>query len=119
VQGTLLVAVKTCGGRIPGAGTESWKRRRFAEANTDERGEARVESLPPGTYTIAVHARGFGDKEVGALRLVSSQATFAVILGAEALKETIQVRDLGISGQTGRWRRPAARSARELRPKTW
>src|SRR5712671_4598110 len=100
VQGTLLVAVEdSAGGRIPGAGisVSLEKAAVSRSANTDERGEARFESLPPGTYTIAVHARGFGDKTSRVTVLVSSQATFAVILGPEALKETIQVRDRGPS----------------------
>lgn len=100
VQGTLLVAVEdSAGGRIAGAGVaitlEKWSFSR--SANTDERGEARFESLPPGTYLIAVHASGFGEKTSRVTLAVSSQATFAVILGPESLKQTIQVRDRGPS----------------------
>src|SRR5258708_36455017 len=100
VQGRLLVAVEDAvGGRIAGAGVtitleKLWVSR---SANTDERGEARFESLPPGTYSIAVHASGFGEKTSRVAVSVSSQATFAVILGPEALKETVQVRDRGPS----------------------
>src|SRR5712671_5434324 len=100
VQGTLLVAVEdSAGGRIPGAGVRvSLEQSAISRsANTDERGEARFESLPPGTYTIAVHASGFAEKTSRVAVSVSSQATFAVILGPEALKETIQVRDRGPS----------------------
>ena len=100
VRGTLLVAVEdSAGGRIPGAGVTITLEKAAVSrsAITDEVGEARFEALPPGTYAIAVHARGFGDKTSRVAVSVSSQATFAVILGPEALKETIQVRDRGPS----------------------
>jgi hypothetical protein len=100
VQGTLLVAVEdSAGGRIAGAGvTVTLEKLGVSRsANTDERGEARFESLPPGTYSIAVHASGFGEKTSRVAVAVSSQATFAVILGPEALKQTVQVRDRGPS----------------------
>jgi hypothetical protein len=100
VQGTLLVAVEdSVGGRIAGAGvTVTLEKLGVSRsANTNELGEARFESLPPGTYSIAVHASGFGEKTSRVAVAVSSQATFAVILGPEALKQTIQVRDRGPS----------------------
>ena len=99
-QGALLVAVEdSAGGRIAGAGvTIALEKLGVSRsANTDERGEARFESLPPGTYSIAVHASGFAEKTSRVAVLVSSQATFAVILGPQALKQTIQVRDRGPS----------------------
>jgi hypothetical protein len=100
VQGTLLVAVEdAAGGRIAGAGvTVTLEKLAVSRsANTDERGEVRFESLPPGTYSIAVRASGFGEKTSRVAVAVSSRATFAVILGPEALKQTIQVRDRGPS----------------------
>src|SRR5467141_2864880 len=100
VQGTLLVAVEdSAGGRIAGAGVAIALEKLGVSrsANTDVRGEARFESLPPGTYSIAVHASGFAEKTSRVVVSVSSQATFAVILGPQALKETIQVRDRGPS----------------------
>src|SRR3984893_13939249 len=100
VQGTLLVAVEDSGGgRIPKAGVSvSLEKSAVSRsATTDERGEERFEGLPPGTYSITVHAPGFGEKTSRVTVSVSSQATFAVILGPEALKETIQVRDRGPS----------------------
>src|SRR6202043_313870 len=54
-------------------------------------------SLPPGTYSIAVRASGFGEKTSRVAVSVSSQATFAVILGPQTLKQTVQVRDRGPS----------------------
>ena len=99
-RGTLLVAVEdSAGGRIAGAGvTVALEKSGVSRsANTNELGEARFESLPPGTYSIAVHASGFREKTSRVAVAVSSQATFAVILGPEALKQTIQVRDRGPS----------------------
>src|SRR5258708_34672745 len=99
-QGTLLVAVEdSAGGRLAGAGVTATQEKRGVSrsANTNELGEARFESLPPGTYSIAVHASGFREKTSRVAVAVSSQATFAVILGPEALKQTIQVRDRGPS----------------------
>src|SRR6202140_3740686 len=100
VQGTLLVAVEdAAGGRIVGAGVtvtlEKAAVSRSATAN--ERGEVRFESLPPGTYSIAVRATGFSEKTTRVTVSVSSQATFAVILGPETLKQSVQVRDRGPS----------------------
>src|ERR1700726_2053023 len=100
VQGTLLVAVEdAAGGRIAGAGVtvtlEKAAVSRSATAN--ERGEVRFESLPPGTYSIAVRASGFEEKTSRVTVSVSSQATFAVILGPETLKQSVQVRDRGPS----------------------
>src|ERR1700693_902711 len=100
VQGTLLVAVEDSeGGRIAGAGVTITLEKLGVSrsANTDQQGEARFGSLPPGTYSIAVRARGFGEKTSRVGVSVSSQATFAVILGPQALKQTIQVRDRGPS----------------------
>lgn len=100
VRGTLLVAVEdSAGGRIAGAGvTISLDKAGISRsANTDERGEVRFEFLPPGTYSIAVRASGFEEKTSRATVSVSSQATFAVILGPETLKQSVQVRDRGPS----------------------
>ncbi len=100
VQGTLLVAVEdSAGGRIAGAGvTVTLEKAALSRsANTNDRGEVRFESLLPGTYSIAVRASGFEEKTSRVAVSVSSQATFAVILGPEALKETVRVRDRGPS----------------------
>jgi Carboxypeptidase regulatory-like domain len=100
VRGTLLVAVEdSAGGRIAGAGVTVMLEKAGVSrsATTDERGEVRFESLPPGTYSIAVRASGFEEKTSRVAVSVSSQATFAVILGPETLKQSIQVRDRGPS----------------------
>ena len=99
-QGSLLVAVEDAtGGRIAGAGVivaleKSAVRR---SGNTDSHGEAHFDSLPPGTYSIAIRATGFSEKTTRVTVSVSSQATFAVILGPETLKQSVQVRDRGPS----------------------
>src|ERR1700719_980425 len=100
VQGTLLVAVEdAAGGRIAGAGvTVTLEKAAVSRsANTNDRGEVRFESLPPGTYSIAVRASGFEDNTSRVAVSVSSQATFAVILGPQTLKQTVEVRDRGPS----------------------
>src|ERR1700680_4596359 len=84
VQGTLLVAVEdAAGGRVAGAGVtftlEKAAVSRSATAN--ERGEVRFESLPPGTYSIAVRASGFEEKTSRVTVSVSSQAPFARLEG--------------------------------------
>jgi hypothetical protein len=99
-RGSLLVAVEDAtGGRIAGAGVTAALEKSAVtrSANTDTHGEARFDSLPPGTYTIAVRATGFVEKTSRVTVSVSSQATFAVILGPETLKQSVQVRDRGPS----------------------
>jgi Carboxypeptidase regulatory-like domain len=100
VQGTLLVAVEdSAGGRIAGAVVivTLEKAAVSRSATTNERGEVRFGALPPGTYSIAVRASGFEDKTSRVAVSVSSQATFAVILGPQTLKQTVEVRDRGPS----------------------
>src|ERR1700676_403308 len=99
-QGSLLVAVEDAtGGRIAGAGvTIALEKSTVSRSgNTDAHGETRFDSLPPGAYTIAVRATGFVEKTSRVTVSVSSQATFAVILGPETLKQSVQVRDRGPS----------------------
>ena len=99
-QGSLLVAVEDAtGGRLTGAGvTVALEKSTLRRSSiTDAHGEARFDSLPPGTYSIAVRATGFGEKNTRVAVTVSSQATFAVILGPETLKQSVQVRDRGPS----------------------
>src|ERR1700686_693873 len=100
VAGTLLVAVEdSAGGRIAGAGvTVTLEKVGVSRsANTNERGEVRFDTLPPGSYTIGIRATGFSEKTTRVTVSVSSQATFAVILGPETLKQSVQVRDRGPS----------------------
>jgi hypothetical protein len=99
-RGSLLVAVEDAtGGRIAGAGVSITMEKSAVSrsGNTDTHGEARFDSLPPGTYMIAVRATGFVQKTTRVTVSVSSQATFAVILGPQTLKQSVQVRDRGPS----------------------
>src|SRR6266849_257435 len=99
-QGSLLVAVEDAtGGRIAGASvTVALEKSAVTRSgNSDTHGEARFDSLPPGTYMIAVRATGFVEKTTRVTVSVSSQATFAVILGPQTLKQSVQVRDRGPS----------------------
>src|SRR5712691_13436585 len=99
-QGSLLVAVEDAtSGRIAGAGvTVALEKSTVTRSgNTDTHGEARFDSLPPGVYKITVRATGFDEKITRVTVSVSSQATFAVILGPQTLKQSVQVRDRGPS----------------------
>ncbi len=99
-RGSLLVAVEDAtGGRIAGAGvTVALEKSAVTRSgNTDTHGEARFDSLPPGVYKITVRATGFDAKITRVTVSVSSQATFAVILGPQTLKQSVQVRDRGPS----------------------
>jgi hypothetical protein len=99
-QGSLLVAVEDAsGGRITGAGVTIALEKSTVRRTgiTDARGETRFDSLPPGSYTIAVRATDFSEKTTRVTVAVSSQATFAVILGPQTLQQSVQVRDRGPS----------------------
>jgi hypothetical protein len=87
------------GARIAGAGVTIAQENSTVSrsSHTDTHGEARFDSLAPGTYTIAVRAAGFRETTSHVTVSVSSQATFAVILGPETLKQSVQVRDRGPS----------------------
>src|SRR5260370_11801927 len=96
-QGSLLVAVEDAtGGRIAGAGvTVALEKSAVTRSgNSDTHGEARFDSLPPGTYMIAVRATGFVEKTTPVTVSASSHATFAVILGPQTLKKSVQGHDL-------------------------
>ena len=99
-QATLLIAVQdVSGGRIAGASiTLSLERAALLRSSTtDDRGEALFASLPPGSYILAVTARGFADNTSRLTIAVSSQPTFVVTLHPQVIKESIQVRDRGPS----------------------
>ena len=99
-QATLLVAVQdVTGGRIAGATiTLALERSALTRSfTTDDRGEALFASLSPGSYAIAVSARGFADSRSRLAVAVGSQPTLVVTLRPLELKESIQVRDRGPS----------------------
>jgi len=99
-QAALLLTVEdVSGGRIAGAiVTLALENSAISRSSiTDDRGDALFASLPPGTYAIAVSARGFADNTARVTVAVSSQPTFVVTLRPQIIKESIQVRDRGPS----------------------
>jgi len=61
-------------------------------ANTDAGGEYTAPSLPPGTYTVSVEAKGFKKTSITGLQLGVDQKMRAdVILEIGAVSETVQV----------------------------
>lgn len=99
-RGALMVTVQdSSGGRIAGADI-SITQDKFAIKRTgtaDAQGEARFDSLQPGTYSVAVSARGFAGKTAAVVVAVSSQPTLVVTLTPQSVKELIEVRDRGPS----------------------
>ncbi len=62
------------------------------EAESEDRGEFRVDDLPPGSYRITVSASGFAQAEAAVSIAVSSVREVTVTLKAEAAAETVNVR---------------------------
>jgi hypothetical protein len=99
-RGALLVTVQdSSGARIAGANIllrqEKFAVRRTGKA--DAQGEARFESLQPGTYTVTVNAGGFAEKTTAVVVAVSSQPTFVVTLKPQSMEESVLVHDRGPS----------------------
>jgi Carboxypeptidase regulatory-like domain/TonB dependent receptor len=61
------------------------------EAVSEDRGEFRLDDLPPGNYQIVVSAAGFAPAEAGVSIAVSSVREVTVTLKAVAANESIQV----------------------------
>jgi hypothetical protein len=99
-RGSLLVTVQdSSGGRIAGANI-SLTQEKFAITRTgkaDAQGEARFESLQPGTYTVTVDANGFAGKTTAVVVAVGSQPTLLMALKPQSVQESVQVRDRGPS----------------------
>jgi carboxypeptidase family protein/TonB-dependent receptor-like protein len=99
-RGSLLVTVQdSSGGRIAGANI-SLTQEKFAITRTgkaDAQGEARFESLQPGTYTVTVDANGFAGKTAAVVVAVGSQPTLVMALKPQSVQESVQVRDRGPS----------------------
>ena len=93
-RGSLRGAVQdTTGARIPAAkivvqAADSSLQRK---ASSEDRGEFRVDDLPPGNYRITVSAAGFAEAEAEVSIAVSSVPEVTVTLKAEAPHETISV----------------------------
>jgi hypothetical protein len=94
-RGSLRGAVQdSTGARIPAAkiivqAADSSLRR---EAETEDRGEFRVDDLPPGDYRMTVSAPGFAEAQAEVPIAVSSVREVTVTLKAEAPHETVSVR---------------------------
>ena len=93
-RGSLRGAVQdTTGARIPAAkivvrSADSSLQR---QAETEDRGEFRVDDLPPGNYRITVSAPGFAEAQAELSIAVSSVREVTVTLKAEAPHETVSV----------------------------
>ncbi len=91
--------VDPTGARIPSAqvrvqALEGELRR---EAKTEDRGEFRVDDLPPGNYRLTVKATGFGEAKADLTVSISSVRDVIVTLRAVASSETVSVRGQGSS----------------------
>lgn len=99
-RGSLLVTVQdSSGARIAGANI-SLTQEKFVITRTgkaDAQGEARFESLQPGTYTVTVNASGFAEKTAAVVVAISSQPTLVMALKPQSVQESVQVRDRGPS----------------------
>ncbi len=61
------------------------------QANTDNRGEFRVDDLLPGNYHVTVNSPGFGDAQADVTVVVSSVRDVTVTLKPAALQQTVNV----------------------------
>jgi hypothetical protein len=99
-RGTLRGAVQdTTGARIRAArivaqAADSSLQR---EAASEDRGEFRLDDLPPGTYLITVSAAGFAPAQANVSIAVSSVRELTVTLKAAAPSETVKVQAEGSS----------------------
>ena len=81
------------GGRVPSAtivvqaAGSSLKR----ETKTDDHGEFRLSELLPGTYHVAVAAKGFAEAQADVAVVVSSVRDLTVTLHPAAVRETVNV----------------------------
>ncbi len=93
-RGSLRGAVQDAtGARIPSAkivvqSADSSMRR---EAESEDRGEFRVDDLPPGNYRITVNAAGFAEAQANVSIAVSSVREVTVTLKPLASRETVSV----------------------------
>ncbi|MDD5543804.1 MAG: TonB-dependent receptor [Acidobacteriia bacterium] len=99
-EGALVVVVNDSnGGRVPGVSISvqamGFKLERTAATNSI--GEVRLESLPPGAYTVRADARGFKSETREIKIEVSSLPTLSFILTPASVSQAIQVRASGTS----------------------
>ena len=94
-RGSLRGAVQDAtGARIPSAKIvlESPDSSLHREATSEDRGEFRIDDLPPGQYRVTVSAPGFAPAQSKVSIQVSSVREVTVTLKPSALSETISVR---------------------------
>ncbi len=65
------------------------------EATSDERGEFRIEDIPPGTYHVVVNAKGFAEARSDVTVAVSTVRDVTVKLKLQPLEQTVILDDSG------------------------
>jgi len=65
------------------------------EATSDERGEFRIEDIPPGTYHVVVNAKGFAEARSDVKVAVSTVRDVTVKLKLQPLEQTVILDELG------------------------
>lgn len=100
VNGTLLVTVEDAsGGRVAGARVKVRQEQANVERDgqTDERGELRLDLLPPGSYGVTVDARGFARKVARVEIVVNGRPTVLLALAPAGVTESVKVNDTASS----------------------
>ena len=87
------------GGRVAGADVSVTQEKLAISRSgkADVQGEARFDSLEPGSYTVTVNAAGFAQKTTAVTVAVSSQPLLVVTLHPQSVEESVEVRDRGPS----------------------
>jgi hypothetical protein len=99
-RGSLLVTVQDAsGGRVAGASITLTLEKSAGSRNarTDASGEARIDGLPPGKYSVSVSATGFAEKASDVEVAISSELNLAIQLAPQNLQQSIQVTEHGAS----------------------
>ncbi|MFY9531330.1 MAG: carboxypeptidase regulatory-like domain-containing protein [Candidatus Acidiferrales bacterium] len=81
------------GGRVPSARIAVQALGSFIErqAASNDRGEFRLDDLPPGAYHVSVNAHGFAEARSDVTVIVSSVREITVTLNAGAVQQTVNV----------------------------
>jgi hypothetical protein len=67
------------------------------EAKSEDRGEFRIDDLPPGSYRLTVNAAGFAKAQANVILALSSVREVTVTLRPVGSSETVSVREQGSS----------------------
>jgi hypothetical protein len=92
--GSLRGAVQDAsGGRVPAARIAVQALGSFIErqAASNDRGEFRLDDLPPGAYRVSVNAHGFAEARSNVTVIVSSVREITVTLNAATVRQTVNV----------------------------